>query len=88
MPITAAHLDNWFQYHAPKAEPIPTFAGNGSVNGETTQQQAYEDLRAAGRDLAGAIMRLTPPSADQTAAIRKVREAVMTANAAIACEGK
>jgi hypothetical protein len=34
------------------------------------------------------IVALTPPSADQTAAIRKVREAVFTANAAIACGGR
>jgi hypothetical protein len=31
------------------------------------------------------IIRNTPPGSDQSAAIRKVREAVMTANAAIAC---
>ncbi len=70
--ITQEQLDNWFQYHA------------------ATQEQAakYVELRAAGKAMAEAIVRLTPPSADQTAAIRKVREAVFTANAAIACEGK
>jgi hypothetical protein len=33
-------------------------------------------------------MNNTPASADQSDAIRSVRNAVMTANAAIACEGK
>ena len=70
--IMQQHLDNWFQYHAPK----------------DGQAAKYEELRAAGKAMAEAIVRLTPPSADQTAAIRKVREAVYTANAAIACEGK
>jgi hypothetical protein len=34
------------------------------------------------------ILAATQPSADQTAAIRKLRECVMTANAAIALEGR
>jgi len=38
-------------------------------------------------ELALVILEHTPPSADQSAAIRKVREAVMTANASIACGG-
>jgi hypothetical protein len=88
MPITDGHLDNWFRYHAPKPEAIPTHASDGAHDGWTTQAEAYEVLRAAGREFAAVIVRLTPPSADQTAAIRKVREAVMTANAAIACDGR
>lgn len=70
--ITQEQLDNWFMYHAPK----------------DGQAQQYEELRAAGKAMAEVIVRLTPSSADQTAAIRKVREAVFTANAAIACGGK
>jgi hypothetical protein len=70
--ISQEQLDNWFVYHAPKEG----------------QPAAYEELRAAGKAFAEAIVRLTPASADQTAAIRKVREAVATANFAIACEGK
>lgn len=69
--ITQAQLDNWFQYHAPQGD----------------QSQRYEALRAAGKVFAEAIVRLTPSSADQTAAVRKVREAVFAANAAIACGG-
>lgn len=70
---TKDQLDNWFMHHPPRDEATV---------------QKYEALRAAGRAFAEVIASLTPPSADQTAAIRKVREAVMTANAAIACEGK
>lgn len=70
--ISEATLDNWFTYHKP-------------TDGQPEQ---YERLRAAGRVLAQAILMNTPASADQTAAIRKVREAVFTANAAIACGGQ
>lgn len=70
--VTPAQIDNWFSYHAPSE----------------AQAEFYVQLRNAGRDLALTILGLTPPGADQTAAIRKVREAIMTANAAIACGGK
>lgn len=72
MPITNGDLYNWFSYHAPSSD----------------QRVAYEKLRSAALIFAQAIIELTPPSADQTASIRKVREAVMTANAAIACGGR
>jgi hypothetical protein len=62
-------LDNLFSYHGPKGD----------------QEERYARLRAAGKVLAQEILDSTPPSADQTAAIRKVREAIFTANAAIAC---
>lgn len=64
-------IDNWFRYHPPEGDDA----------------QRYEAIRAAGKAFAEAIAAHTPPSADQTAAIRKVREAVMTANAAVACKG-
>lgn len=67
--VTPADIENWFEYHAPSQE----------------QQPKYQSLRAAGKALASEILRCTPPGPDQTAAIRKVREAVMTANQAIAC---
>jgi hypothetical protein len=70
--IKRENLDEWFTYHQPTKE--------------TTG--AYERIRRAGRVLAETILEVTPTSADQTAAIRKVREAVMTANAAVACKGK
>ena len=68
--ITQDQIDRWFVYHA----PVPG------------QAARYGELRDAAKMFAETIVRLTPPSADQTAAVRKVREAVMTANAAIACE--
>ncbi len=67
--ISQLDLDNWFQYHAPKG----------------TQQERYVAIRDKAKELAELIVKSTPSSADQTAAIRKLREAVMTANAAIAC---
>ncbi len=70
-PITDDMLKNWFTYHSPTGE----------------QQTHYQRIRAAGYELAVAIRDSGHPSADQTVAIRKVREAVMTANAAIACGG-
>jgi hypothetical protein len=67
--ITVDDVENWFTYHPPKREQV----------------DHYEILRDAARVFALAILAHTPDGPDQTAAIRKVREAVMTANAAIAC---
>ena len=63
-------LDNLFTYHAPTKE----------------QQGRYAMLRAAGKVFAECILSLTPACSDQSTAIRKTREAVYAANAAIACE--
>jgi len=49
--------------------------------------RSYAVVRAAGKALALAILNAAPKCADRTDAIRKVREAVMTANAAIALDG-
>lgn len=70
--MEASVIDNWFTYHAPTSD----------------QQVAYEKLRSSAKDFAYAINDLVPDSADKTAALRKLREAVMTANQAIACGGK
>lgn len=72
MPFTRETLRDIFTYHAPNAD----------------QQVAYEKLRNAAYDFAVTLVELTPPSADQTAAVRLLRECVMTANAAIALQGK
>jgi hypothetical protein len=72
MPITEDNLNNWFTYHSPSPEQLPK----------------YLEIREAGLTLAKAIVKNTPSSADQTAAVRKVREAVMTANQSIACNGQ
>lgn len=70
--MTNADLENWFTYHSPTAE----------------QTDHYLAIRSAALTFASIVLEHTPSSADQTAAIRKIREAVMTANAAIACQGK
>ena len=67
--ITKEQLAKWFTYHSPTG----------------TQPARYVEIRDAGKELAETILENTPSNADQSAAIRKVREAVMTANAAIAC---
>lgn len=72
MPITQENLDTWFTYHSPSPEQLPK----------------YLAIREAAKNLAEVIVANTPASADQSAAIRLVREASMTANAAIACDGK
>ena len=64
-------LDHIFTYHAPDVEDI---AACGAI-------------REAAKDLVRVIIERTPLCADQTTAIRKVREAVMTANAARALKG-
>ena len=69
--ITTEQLDNWFTYHAPT----------------TGQIEDYRKIRDAARSFAEVMLRHTPPSADQAAALRLLREAVMTANASIACGG-
>lgn len=70
--ITDEQLENWFTYHSPEGD----------------QPQKYEAIRNAAHNLAKVIRDNTPESADQTAAIRLVRQASQTANAAIACKGK
>jgi hypothetical protein len=66
--MTPEQIENTFSYHAPKGD----------------QAERYEKIRAKARELAEVIVECTPGSPDQTAAIRKLRESVMTANAAIA----
>lgn len=65
-------LDNTFDYHAPTAEQLPK----------------YEAIRAGAKAFAAIIVANTPPSADQTMALRKIREAAYTANGSIALGGK
>jgi hypothetical protein len=65
-------LDDLFSYH-----PV-----------EADQVAKYEAIRAAAKQFAKTILENTPRSADQSAAIRKIREAVMTANASVALKGR
>jgi len=48
------------------------------------QEMAYRHIRATALQLAKAIHDNCPAGPDRTAAVRKIREAVMTANASIA----
>lgn len=64
-------LEEVFSYHSPDGKQV----------------EAYGRIRLAARILAENILASAPPCADRTAALRKVREAVMTANAAIALRG-
>jgi hypothetical protein len=68
--ITEDEIRNAFTYHPPT----------------DAQKIRYDNIRVAARTLALAIIYNTPSSADQSAAIRKLRECVMTANASIALE--
>ena len=70
--MTEADITNWFTYHSPSVD----------------DQENYVAIRDKARELALVILNRTPPSADQSAAIRLLREAVMTANASIACNGR
>lgn len=54
---------------------------------EPDQLVGYTAIRPAAMELVKLILKHVPPCADQQAAIRKVREAVMTANAGIALRG-
>ena len=68
--LTKDDIENMFTYHPPTM----------------LHREKYESIRDAAKLLAMVILISTPSSADQTASIRKLRECVMTANAAIALE--
>lgn len=69
--IKLEDLDEIFTYHAPTESDVAR----------------YEAIRGAGKAFAKAILENTPQCADQTMAVRVVREAVMWANAAVALKG-
>ena len=65
-------LDNIFTYHSPTSDQV----------------EQYSKIRNAAKEFARVVIENSPASSDQSTAIRKIREAVMTANAAIALSGK
>lgn len=65
------NVDDVFSYHAPSGDDLAN----------------YQTLRESAKEFAKTILECTISCADQQAAIRKVREAVMTANAAVALKG-
>jgi len=66
-----AALVAFFTYHAPTE----------------TDKVCYSAINDAALAFARVVMATTPSCPDQSAAIRLIREARMTANAAIACKG-
>ncbi len=65
-------LDDVFSYHKPDLDDLAK----------------YHTLREAAKVFAQVVLDNTPNCADRFAAIRKIREAVMTANAAVALKGR
>ncbi len=64
-------LAELFKYHPPTDETIPKFAA----------------INQAAKNFAEIVLQNCPRSADRSAAIRQIRDARMTANAAIALNG-
>jgi hypothetical protein len=65
-------LENIFTYHSPKGD----------------QPARYQAVREGALAFAKILDANVPDGADKSAALRELRVAVMTANAAIALEGK
>lgn len=65
------HLDNDFTYHAPR--------GQADID-------RFARIREAGKEFARVILEEVPRSVEQGLAYEKVREAVMMANAGLACQ--
>ena len=72
MPVTRQNVESVFTYHAPRSEQLPK----------------YQALRDKAKELAFLILDDVPQCADQQAALRLLRECVMTANAAISLDGE
>lgn len=68
--ITNDDLNNWFSWH----------------NLDQTAIDKCTAVRNAALKLAKVIIKNSPSNADQTAAIRKLREVVWTVNGSISCE--
>lgn len=66
--MTPKHLDNMFTYHPPKEG----------------QPEKYEAIRDEAKLFAALLLDLCPDSRERSIAIRKIEEATMWANAAVA----
>lgn len=62
-------LDNWYAYHPPTVDQV----------------NVYTEIRAKAKELGELFNGYAPRCADSTAAHRKLRDAVMAMNLAIAC---
>jgi len=65
-------IEHVFKYHSPNPEQVVK----------------YQVIRDHAKVFAHTILENVPECADRTAALRKLRECVMTANAAIALDGR
>lgn len=72
MPMTQDKINDIFSYHAPKPEQV----------------DLYAQINAAFVECASKVNQLMPDGAGATAAIRKLAEARMACNAAVALEGR
>lgn len=72
MAIDQEKLSHWFERHPVLPE----------------EEMLYESVRHQAKAFAQSILDHTPPCADQSDAIRKVREALLMAHSAIACGGR
>lgn len=70
--LVTDRLEHLFSYHAPTPDQIPK----------------YEAIRAGAKAFAKILMANTVGGPDQSAALRLLREAVMTANASVALNGR
>lgn len=70
--ITRENMEDVFSYHRPTAD----------------QAERHSKVKVAAQAFALEILRLAPDCADRAAALRHVREAMMTTSAAIALEPK
>jgi hypothetical protein len=70
-PVAQEVIENLFTYHAPTGD----------------QPERYVRIREKAKELALVIHEACPECPDRTAAMRHLREAVMTANASIATQG-
>jgi len=87
--VNEQQVENWFTYHPPTRKvPDPNNPGMMVDEPDMRAILAHQSIREAGLTMALTILRHTPSCPDQSAAIRKVREATWAANAAIACGGK
>ena len=71
MAIDQQHVERYFADHTPRDD----------------QKKQYKKIRNAAKAFAMVILDNTPSSADQSCAIRHVRDACSAANMAIACGG-
>lgn len=78
-------MEGYIQKYVPKEEKYDELVNLFTYHPVTGDQaERYEFLRSSARDLAKAILSLTPASREQSLAFTSLQQAIMWANAAIA----